>query len=152
MSLHSTEYIRRELCHDPNKVLSLRNDEVSVFSRISFGDRRKISSPAKLYGIEEKAKVNQSTYEEVKNETKDDSYLRMKKKLDEYEAYNKHLEDQLNSIFNKISECVKKAEPSSSSRRTNEQYERHLPNIPSQQSVLLEGLRYSAARQMCDRI
>eukprot|EP00092_Neocalanus_flemingeri_P047978 GFUD01054579.1.p1 GENE.GFUD01054579.1~~GFUD01054579.1.p1 ORF type:complete len:584 (+),score=154.31 GFUD01054579.1:286-2037(+) len=108
MSLHSSDYIRDLVGHVPSKVLSLRQDEVSVFYRMNTQGRRRVSLPSKLSGITEKENSDGSDmHESLKM-----SYSQMKNKLDELEEYNQNLENKLHSIFNSISTSVKKAERS----------------------------------------
>ena len=57
MSLHSGAYISDLLGHVSSKMLSLRQDEVSVFNRMNIHERRRISLPSKLSGITEKERV-----------------------------------------------------------------------------------------------
>jgi len=108
MSLYCSEYIRDTVGHDPDKVLSLRHDEVSVFSRMNLRNRRKISLPTKLSGIVEK----QPARDPVAPLALAKSYKSMKEKLDEMENYNKMLENQLAEIFSSISSTVVNAERS----------------------------------------
>ena len=106
MSLHSSDYIRDLVGHVPSAMLSLRQDEVSVFNRMNIQGRRRISLPSKLAGITEK---DNSDGSDVRESLKK-SYSQMKNKLDELEEYNQNLEKQLNCIFSSISSSVKKAE------------------------------------------
>jgi hypothetical protein len=108
MPLHSSEYIRNLVGQVPSKMLSLRQDEVSVFNRMNIQGRRRISLPSKLSGITEKENSDTSVIENSLNK----SYSQMKSKLDELEEYNQNLEKQLNSIFSSISESVNKADKS----------------------------------------
>jgi len=105
MSLHSSDYIRDVVGHVPSAMLSLRSDEVSVFSRMNVQGRRRISLPAKLADITEKVQSEKSDIQESLQA----SYSQMKSKLDQLEEYNLRLEDQLGNIFNNISNTVNKA-------------------------------------------
>jgi len=108
MSLHSSDYIQDVIGHVPSAMLSLRSDEVSVFSRMNVQGRRRISLPAKLAGITEKVQSDNSDVQE----SLQDSYSQMKSKLDQLEEYNQKLEEQLSNIFTSISNTVNKAEKS----------------------------------------
>ena len=108
MSLHSGDYIRDLVGHVPSKMLSLRQDEVSVFNRMNIHGRRRISLPTKLSGITEKENSDGRDTQESLNK----SYSKMKNKLDELEEYNQQLEKQLNTIFSSISASVQKADRS----------------------------------------
>ena len=105
MTLYNSDYIRDFVDHDPSKVLSLRNDEVSVFNRMNMLHKRKISLPTKLSGISE----NENTFPEC-----------MKEKLDELQEYHQVLEKQLVDIFNNISAVVENARRKSHSCLENE--------------------------------
>ena len=102
MSLHSADYIRNLVGHVPSKMLSLRQDEVSVFSRMNIQGRRRVSLPSKLSGITEKGSSDGRDIQESLNK----SYSEMKNKLDELEEYNQLLEKQLSDIFSSISASV----------------------------------------------
>jgi len=106
MSLHSADYIRDLVGHVPSKMLSLRQDEVSVFSRMNIQGRRRISLPSKLSGITEKENSDGRDIQESLNK----SYSEMKNKLDELEEYNQMLEKQLSDIFSSISASVSKVD------------------------------------------
>jgi len=106
MALHSGDYIRNLVGHVPSKMLSLRQDEVSVFSRMNVQGRRRVSLPSKLSGITEKDQSEGRDIQESLNK----SYSEMKSKLDELEEYNQRLEKQLNDIFSSISATVSKAD------------------------------------------
>ena len=77
MSLHSADYIRNLVGHVPSKMLSLRQDEVSVFSRMNIQGRRRVSLPSKLSGITEKGSSDGRDIQESLNK----SYSEMKNKL-----------------------------------------------------------------------
>jgi len=106
MSLHSADYIRNLVGHVPSKMLSLRQDEVSVFSRMNIQGRRRVSLPSKLSGITEKGSSDGRDIQESLNK----SYSEMKNKLDELEEYNQLLEKQLSDIFSSISASVSKVD------------------------------------------
>jgi len=106
MSLHSADYIRNLVGHVPSKMLSLRQDEVSVFSRMNIQGRRRVSLPSKLSGITEKENSDGRDIQESLNK----SYREMKNKLDELEEYNQLLEKQLSDIFSSISASVSKVD------------------------------------------
>jgi hypothetical protein len=115
MSLHSGAYIRDLVGHVPSKMLSLRQDEVSVFNRMNIHGRRRISLPSKLSGITEKENSDSRDTLESLNK----SYSKMKNKLDELEEYNQQLEKQLNTIFSSISASVQKVDRSGNIGRQN---------------------------------
>ena len=106
MSLHSADYIRNLVGHVPSKMLSLRQDEVSVFSRMNIQGRRRVSLPSKLSGITEKGNSDGRDIQESLNK----SYSEMKNKLNELEEYNQLLEKQLSDIFSSISASVSKVD------------------------------------------
>ena len=113
MSLYRSDYIRDFVDHDPIKVLYLRNDEVSVFSRMNILNKRKISLPTKLSGISEK----ENTIPEC-----------MKEKLEELQEYHQVLERQLVDIFNNISAAVENARRKSHSSLEDEKQNNFLTN------------------------
>jgi len=135
MSLHSADYVRDLVGHVPDKMLCLRQDEVSVISRMKIQHTRRVSLPSRLSGITEREHSDDgggiqehSDDDGEKQEHSDDSgdiqehcddggdiqeslnksYIQMKTKLYELEEYNQKLEKQLSEIFSCISASVSK--------------------------------------------
>jgi len=113
MTLYNSDYIRDFVDHDPSKILSLRNDEVSVFNRMNMLHKRKISLPTKLSGISEKENTSPQC---------------MKEKLDELQEYHQVLEKQLVDIFTNISAVVENARRKSHSSLEDERPYNFLSN------------------------
>jgi len=105
MSLHSGSYVRDLVGHVPEQMLCLRQDEVSVISRMNIQHNRRVSLPSRLSGITEREHSEAGDIQESLNK----SYSQMKTKLDELEEYNQKLEKQLSDIFSSISASVSKA-------------------------------------------
>jgi len=115
MSPQNTHNINTLVGQVPSAKLSLKKDEVRVFSRQSAQGRRRISLPAKLSGITEKE--NSDCRDTVESLNK--SYSEMKNKLDELDEYNQQVENKLSNIFSSISDSINKADKSYNSLHQN---------------------------------
>jgi len=114
MSLHSADYVRDLVGHVPDKMLCLRQDEVSVISRMRIQHTRRVSLPSRLSGITERehsgdgGDIQEHSDGGDIQESLNKSYIQMKTKLYELEEYNQKLEKQLSEIFSCISASVSK--------------------------------------------